>query len=207
MNIIKKIFNNTRKPEGLLGKIMVTSMNIAHSSVSRWGIRHIEGIKAKSIIDLGCGGGKNVKRLLKKFPDARVAGLDYSEISVKKTAELNINEIRKGRCRAVRASVEEIPFKSGSFDLATAFETVYFWPGPVKSFMEVNRILKENGIFMIVNESDGTGRYDEKWSRCIDGLHIYRGKQLAGHLKEAGFREVILNHYIDIHRLCIIAKK
>ena len=73
--------------------------------------------------------------------------------------------------------------------------------------MEVNRILKENGVFMIVNESDGKGKYDEKWSRYIDGLHIYSEKQLADYLKEAGFREVISSHEIDKHRICIIAKK
>ena len=207
MNIVKRFFNNTRKPEGILGRIIAVSMNLGHSSVSKWGIRHIENIQAERIIDLGCGGGKNVNRLLKKFPCAKVAGLDYSDISVKKTSKLNKKEIRKGRCRVVKAGVDNIPFKSDTFDLAAAFETVYFWPGPVKSFMEVNRILKENGIFMIVNESDGKGKYDEKWSRYIDGLRIYSVKQLADYLKEAGFREVISSHEIEKHRICIIAKK
>ncbi len=48
------------------------------------------------------------------------------------------------------------PARRGAFDLATAFETVYFWPGLEKCFAEVCRILKPGGTFPICNESDGT---------------------------------------------------
>ena len=42
------------------------------------------------------------------------------------------------------------------FDLATAFETAYFWPGLEKCFGEVCRVLRPGGVFMICIESDGT---------------------------------------------------
>ena len=35
-------FENTRKPEGLGGKIMVAMMNLGHSPVARWGLRFLE---------------------------------------------------------------------------------------------------------------------------------------------------------------------
>ena len=37
MGIVKKLFNSTRKPEGLLGELMVKSMNKGHAAVSDWG--------------------------------------------------------------------------------------------------------------------------------------------------------------------------
>ncbi len=39
MEIWKAFFNNTRKPEGLLGKCMVGSMNHAHAALADWGLR------------------------------------------------------------------------------------------------------------------------------------------------------------------------
>ena len=35
-------FENTRKPAGLGGKIMVVMMNIGHSFVARWGLRFLK---------------------------------------------------------------------------------------------------------------------------------------------------------------------
>ena len=46
--------------------------------------------------------------------------------------------------------------------MATAFETVYFWPEIEKSFAEVRRILSPGGIFLIVNEDDGLSGKNEK---------------------------------------------
>ena len=35
-------FENTRKPVGLGGKIMVAMMNVGHSPVARWGLHFLE---------------------------------------------------------------------------------------------------------------------------------------------------------------------
>ena len=79
----------------------------------------------------------------------------------------------------MQGDVATLPFSENSFDLATAFETVYFWPGPTESFREVCRVLKPNGLFLIVNESDGTNRSDEKWLDVIEGLQIFDKAQLS----------------------------
>ena len=59
-------FENTRKPVGLGGKIMVAMMNLGHSPVARWGLRFLELTPDAKVLDCGCGGGANMKRLLKK---------------------------------------------------------------------------------------------------------------------------------------------
>lgn len=52
-------FQNTCKPKGIGGKIMVNMMNIGHSSMVKWGFTNIE-IKNNSIcLDIGCGGRAN----------------------------------------------------------------------------------------------------------------------------------------------------
>ena len=59
-------FENTRKPVGLGGKLMVAMMNLGHSPVARWGLRFLRLAPNAKVLDCGCGGGANIKRLLKK---------------------------------------------------------------------------------------------------------------------------------------------
>ena len=125
----KKFVNQTRKPEGFLGKMMVSGMNSGHAKLADWGMTHLKGITAENIAELGCGGGRNTAELLKRYPQANVTALDYSALSVEKTKAYNKDTIAAGRCAVIQGNVAELPFKDGTFDLATAFETVYFWPG------------------------------------------------------------------------------
>ena len=61
-------FENTRKPVGFGGKIMVAMMNVGHSPVARWGLRFLKLAPDARVLDCGCGGGANIRRLLKKYP-------------------------------------------------------------------------------------------------------------------------------------------
>ena len=119
-------FENTRKPVGLGGKIMVAMMNLGHSPVARWGLQFLNAAPDAKVLDCGCGGGANMKRLLKKCPLGIVKGIDYSPVSVEKSRNLNRAAIQEGRCVVWQGSVEQIIFADNWFDAVTAFETVYF---------------------------------------------------------------------------------
>ena len=43
--------------------------------------------------------------MLKRYPQAAVTGLDYSEVSVKKSQEVNADAVQNGRCRIVQGGV------------------------------------------------------------------------------------------------------
>lgn len=205
MEILKLFLNNTRKPKGLLGKWMVNSMNHFHASVADWGMRHLPKTDLNEIAELGCGGGRNVRELLQRYPSAKVTALDYSEISVEKTKQFNRKDMKKGRCRVIQGNVSQLPFDNEQFDLVTAFETVYFWPGPTKSFREVYRILKPGGTFLIVNESDGMNSHDDRWLSAIDGLRIFNKAQLTAFLTDVGFSKITVDHDSKKHRICLLA--
>ena len=198
-------FETTRKPIGLGGKIMVTMMNLGHSPVARWGLRFLELTPDAKVLDCGCGGGANIKRLLKKCPQGVVKGIDYSPVSVEKSKRVNEAAVTKGRCTVLRASVAELPFESEQFDAVTAFETVYFWPDLPQCFREVWRVLKSGGTFLICNESNGDTDKDEKWTEIIGGMTIYKDIELKSCLEQAGFFDV------QIHKkktwLCVTARK
>ena len=84
MELFRSFLRNTRKPEGFLGKCMVASMNYAHAALADWGLGCLPKTGPVRIAELGCGGGRNIRALLRKYPAATVTALDYSEISVEK---------------------------------------------------------------------------------------------------------------------------
>ena len=119
-------FENTRKPVGLGGKIMVAMMNFGHSAMAAWGLQFLQPAPDAMVLDCGCGGGANIKTLLKLCHNGKVHGIDYSAVSVEKARKVNARAIAAGRCAVQQASVTELPFKAEQFDVVTAFETVYF---------------------------------------------------------------------------------
>ena len=140
-------FENTRKPVGFGGKIMVAMMNVGHSAVARWGLQFLNAAPDAKVLDCGCGGGANIKRLLKKCPEGIVKGIDYSPVSVEKSKKVNEAAIAEGRCTVLQGSVADMMFADNWFDAVTAFETVYFWPDLPRCFREVFRVLRPGGTF------------------------------------------------------------
>ena len=181
-------FQNTCKPEGIGGKIMVNMMNAGHSSMAEWGFTHIEIRNDYRCLDIGCGGGANVKKLLVKTPYGKVIGIDYSEVSVIKSSKINKAEIENKHCEILQGNVMKLPFRKETFDIITAFETIYFWPDINEAFKQVYRVLKVSGTFI------------------IQGMKIYNSEQIKKSLEDAGFTD------IKIHKnkkgwLCVVCKK
>ena len=67
MGLFKKFVSQTRKPDGFLGKMMLSSMNSGHAKLADWGFSHLPNISSENAVDLGCGGGRNAGELLKNI--------------------------------------------------------------------------------------------------------------------------------------------
>lgn len=199
-------FQNTCKPKGIGGKIMVHMMNTGHSSMAEWGFIHMEIQSDDVCLDIGCGGGANVRKLLEKSPYGRVTGIDYSEISVEKTRKINKAGIESKRCEILQGDVMKLPFRDEIFDVITAFETIYFWPDICEVFKQVYKILKIGGTFMICNESNGENPRDEKWTNRIQGMKIYNSEQIKKFLEDAGFTDVKVDK-TKKGWICVVVKK
>ena len=203
---VVSFFENTRKPAGLGGKIMVAMMNFGHSAMAEWGLHFLQPAPDAMVLDCGCGGGANIKKLLQLCPKGKVQGIDYSAVSVEKARKVNAGAIAEGRCNVQQASVAELPFEAEQFDVVTAFETVYFWPELAQNFRGVYRVLKPGGIFFICNEANGETTKDDKWTQIIDGMTIYTDTALKEYLEKAGFCQ-IQSHKNKKGWLCVTAQK
>jgi len=207
MGLFQAFVRQTRKPEGFLGKMMLSSMNSGHAKLADWGISHLPDIAPEKAVDLGCGAGRNVGELLKKYPKAHVTGIDYSDLSVEKAKEYNRNSAAAGRCSIQQGDVSELLLPAEAFDLATAFETVYFWPGLEKCFAQVAKVLKPGGCFLICNESDGTDPTGVRFEKIIDGMKSYTAEEIEAALKTAGFSSVTSDHHPSKPWITVLARK
>jgi len=207
MGLYKKFVNQTRKPEGTLGKMMVNGMNSGHAKLADWGMSHLPRLEPSKILELGCGGGRNAGELAKRYPSANVTAIDYSEVSVAKSKEYNKELIASGKMTVKQGDVSDLRLPVDTYDIATAFETIYFWPGLEKCFAEVYKVLKTGGVFMIVNESDGTDDTSLKYEKIIDGMKCYTIEQIGSALKAAGFSEVTSDHFDGKPWIAVVAVK
>ena len=199
-------FENTRKPKGIGGKIMVAMMNFGHADMANWGLQFLDIPENADILDCGCGGGANIKRLLGKYQNSIVKGIDYSEISVEKSRKVNDKAIKNGRCEILQANVMRLPFEQDSFDIVTAFETIYFWPDLQQSFRQIYHVLKSGGTFFICNESNGDTNKDDKWVEKIGGMTIYNDTQIKSVLEQTGFSHIQIEKN-EKGWICVIAEK
>ena len=207
MGLFKSFVNQTRKPDGFLGKLMLSSMNSGHAKMADWGFSHLPDIAPEKAVDLGCGAGRNVGELLKKYPKAHVTGMDYSDLSVEKSKDYNNAMIAAGRCEVMQGDVSDLRLPTNAFDLATAFETVYFWPGLEKCFAQVAKVLKPGGYFMICNESDGTDAAGLKFEKIIEGMKNHTAEEIEAALRAAGFSEVTSDHHPSKPWITVLARR
>ena len=206
----KELIKNARKPVGELGHQILDRMNESHEAMAQWGVSHFEVQKDSKILDIGCGGGRNIERFAAQIDEnGRVVGIDYSEVSVEKSIALNRDSIDNGTVNVLQASVSEMPFHDETFDIATAFETIYFWPDFINDLKEVNRILKKEGFLFICNEAVYREGQMDKYDDLVEllDMKIYSEDVLKESLKKAGFKD--FKAYVNDENdwICVIAMK
>ncbi len=194
------------KPHGDEGIETIQNMNENHREISEFAFEKVNVGKTDKVIDIGCGGGVNIEKFL-KLTSENVDGLDYSEVSVAETIKRNQDAVDCGKSRVIHADVRDMPIDDESYDLASAFETIYFWPDIGETFREVSRIIKPNGQFMIAQGTDGNHPDDEKWLATVEGMHVYTAPELEKYLLDAGFKSIESYVKENEYIMVVIAKK
>ena len=190
MGLLKSFFSQCARPEGSLGRVMQSFMNYTHGPLTNWGLKLVNIQDGWTMLDVGCGGGFTIRRLLNRSKDAQVYGIDISEESVAKAKKVNAEVLDK-QVFVTQGSAEKLPYENEKFDLVTAVETVYFWPNLPGCLQEVHRVLKPGGKFAILVEVVDS---DSKWTSVVEGMTAYTPEQIKSLLDDAGFIQT------EIHR-------
>lgn len=185
LNFITKNFS---KPQNILGKVILSLMNKGHEKAENWALSNIDIKEDMYVLDVGCGGGFNLKQIAARLKNGKVFGADYSKDSVEHSKAFNRKAVNEGKMDIVEACVSNLPFEDNKFDLVTAFETIYFWPDLNLDFREINRVLKNGGLFCIFTEV-GLDEKNKKWENIIPNMKVYLKSEILDILENTGFGE------------------
>ena len=206
----KELIKNARKPIGELGQQILDRMNKSHEPLAQWGVSHFKIDEDSKILDIGCGGGKNIQRFAEQISsNGRVVGIDYSEVSVEKSKKLNEKYIKQGIVKVLHESVSNMPFYDETFDIVTGFETIYFWPDFINDLKEVNRVLKKGGLVFFCNEAVYREGEMEKYEDLIEllDMNIYSEEFLKESLEKTGFTDFKADIHEEHDWICVTAYK
>ena len=198
-----------RKPTGALGLMVAENMNINHLQLWQWGFSMLDFAAVDSILDIGCGSGATIKLMAELAREAKLTAIDYSPDMVEMASKTCYDLISAGRVAIVQSEVSKLCFDDASFELATAFETYYFWPNLVSDLKEINRILKPAGMLLLVNECYRDPAFDERNSRCVRlaKMQIHAPIEYEDFLNAAGFRLIKLQTVPEKNWIAALAVK
>lgn len=169
-------------------------MNSRHSRVTDWGLSHITVRPSDIFLDVGCGGGRTVAKLAAIAAAGKVYGVDFSPESVAMARKINRNAIASGRVEIREASVSQLPFADGSFDVVTAVETHFWWPDLTSDMCEVFRVVKSGGKVVIIAEiyrgaNTATAQIVERYIP-LSGMKLLTSDEHRELLQRTGFTDV-----------------
>ena len=65
-----------------MGRMALWEMNLTHTPMALWNLSLIDFQPDWTILDVGCGGGKNIARMLKRCPQGQVYGIEIGRAHV-----------------------------------------------------------------------------------------------------------------------------
>ncbi len=200
-----------KKPRGWLGRLLLWNMNSRHSKLTDWGLSHISIEPVYTILDVGCGGGRTLRKLAERATQGKVYGVDYSEASVAASKSMNAHWVEIGRIEVRHGSVSKLPFADKMFDLVTAVETHFWWPNLPTDMRRIFRVLKPGGKLIIIAEvykgaNTRIAKLAEKYASRT-GMSLLSVDEHRGLFVNAGYSDVQVFEERGKGWICGLGKK
>ena len=158
-------------------------------------IKLLKYVKNKSCVDIGCGNGRGTIFLFMNKAK-RVDCVDISKINLKKTFEVSKIFKKQKFIEKIHSNSENIPIDSLSKDFVWCNGVLMHTHNPLKSLMQINRILKNNHYAYIYVYGVG-GLYWSLVEIFRDELKNISPKKLIDVLLNLGYSNRYVAEYLD----------
>lgn len=144
------------------------------------------------VLDYGCGQGRWAGLLAKKFPNARITGIDISSKAIEKAGAANPKH------KFYVFNGEKAPFEEGSFELVFTFHVLEHVPDIKAAVSDIARLVKNGGYLCVIFPCGNDNSFEERIVRMIeegrqntaDGSKRFFYED-AGHLRRMKSEEII----------------
>lgn len=116
-------------------------------------IKKVCDTQPKSVLDIATGTGDLAIEFAKQLPEAKVTGLDLSEGMLKVAREKVEGTALADKINFIKGDSERLPFSDNSFDAITVSFGIRNFENLEKGLSEIHRVLRPNGIFVILETS------------------------------------------------------
>jgi len=157
-------------------------------------------IAAATVVDLGCATGSALRPLSRRFPSARIIGVDSSHPMCLRA---RTRRARFSRFPVVRADAAALPFGDRAVDVVFANLLLPWIVRPDRFFTELARVLVQDGVFAFSTLGpDSLLEIRRAWAAVDDGGHVSPFADMhdiGDAMVRAGLRDPVL----DVDRLTI----
>lgn len=158
----------------------------------------------KSILEIGCGVGAQTEILLKRYPNAKVTGIELSEVQLNTAVAYLSSKFSNDKYELHQMNAEEMAFDDNTFDAIYICWVLEHVKNPLNVLKEAKRVLKPNGIIYCTEVQNNHLHLEPYSAFLMDYWRKYNRLQLEmggdpfvglklGHLlQSSGFTEINL---------------
>lgn len=153
-----------------------------------------------SVLDIGCGTGRLLERLMTRHPEVSLTGLDIAPNMLQQAGERLGSSVR-----LIQGDAEQLPFTDEYFTTVLSSSTFQWLDSLQTCFREIRRVLLRDGWFVFSLFGEGTlcelGEcWGQAWQNCGrieavagNGTHrFHTGNDVMQALETVGFRDIQL---------------
>ena len=161
--------------------------NRYNAQVCRVAVDMLQLSGAERLLDVGCGTGELIARLLDRFPALHVVGLDAVPDMLAQARKKLLGRpgvvLREGSATA-------LPFDSATFDVVVSASVLHHVSGADRALAEWTRVLRADGQLVLVDwcRDFWQNRVWHPWLRLVDRSYVrmYRVQEATTLLSRAG---------------------
>lgn len=154
--LIQYLIKQSRKPSGLVGRLITNIWSSYFKELSLWAIKQTTIPNNSRILEIGYGGGSTIKNLLELDKNLDIHGIDISKESYQTARRVHSDAIENGSVKLRIGNVANLPYQNNDFDfdLVFAIQTHIFWEDLKQSFQEIYRVMSNHSILIIASEKE-----------------------------------------------------